>query len=164
MRTLTVTAAIAGSLVIAASALAVLPTQRSKFYGVTSEHAINGYKPAVTFTAPAGGLSLRNFVFETLGCFGSGRFPVGVDPFAESPWRVAKIPVANTGVYSAKVNATSTALDAGKLTATISGSFRSATVVTGKITFSQAQSGATCGPQTVRFMATTDRPKSLGPP
>jgi len=163
MRRLFVITAMAGSLVLAASALAVLPTQRSKFNGVTSEHAINGYKPTVTFTAPAGGRTLRNFVFETLGCFGTGRFPVGVDPFAEAPWRVAKIPVDKTGVYSAKVKATSTALDAGKLTATISGSFTSASKVTGKITFWQVQSGAECGPQTVKFTATTDRPTSLSP-
>ena len=45
---------------------------------------------------------LRNFVFETLGCFGSGAFPVGVDPYFESPWRVKAIPVNKKGVYSAK--------------------------------------------------------------
>lgn len=163
MRTLIVTAATAGSLVLAASALAVLPTQKAKFYGVTSEHAVNGYKAGVTFTAPAGGRTLNGFVFETLGCFGTGTFPVGVDPFAASPWRVAKIPVGKTGVYSAKVNATSTALNAGKLTATISGSFTSTKTMTGKITFSQDQLGATCGPQTVKFTASTERPNTLGP-
>ncbi len=164
MRRLIVTTTILGSLVFAASALAVLPSKRSKFSGVTSEHAVNGYKAAVTFTAPAGGRTLNNFIFETLGCFGSGQFAVGVDPFAEMPWRVASIPVGTTGVYSAKANATSTALNAGKMTATISGSFTSAKTVVGKITFSQAQDGATCGPQTVKFTATTGRADTLGPP
>ena len=137
MRRLIVTTALAGSLVLAPRRSPSSRPSASKFYGVTSEHAVNGYKPTVTFTAPAGGRTLTNFVFQTLGCFGTGQFPVGVDPFAAAPWRVAKIPVAKTGVYSAKVNATSTALDAGTLTATISGSFTSATEVTGKITFSQ---------------------------
>ena len=155
MRRLLVTTAIAGGLVVTASALAVLPTQRAKFSGVTSERPINGFRPTVTFTAPAGGRTLKNFVFQTLGCFGSGQFPVGVDPFFQSQWRVASIPVDTTGVYSAKVNATSPAPDAGRLTATISGSFKTATRAVGKITFSQVQSGAECGPQTVKFTATT---------
>jgi hypothetical protein len=168
MRRLMTATTIAASLVFAASAvasaLAVLPTQRSKFSGVTSEHAVNGYKGTVTFVTPAGGRTLKNFVFETLGCFGSGQFPVGVDPFAEMPWRVASIPVETTGVYlAAKVKATSTALDAGTMIATISGSFTSPQKVTGKITFSQDQQGATCGPRTLKFTAAVGTPPSSGP-
>jgi hypothetical protein len=156
MRNLIVTTAIAAGLIIAVSATAaVLPTQRAKFSGITSEHANNGYKPTVTFSTPAGGRTLRNFVFQTLGCFGSGRFPVGVDPFAISPWRVASIPVAANGVYSAKVKAIQLGQDAGELTATISGSFTSPQRVVGKIVFSQAHNGAECGPQTVKFAATS---------
>jgi hypothetical protein len=155
MRKLVVTTAILGSLVFAASALALLPTQRSKFNGQTSEHPINGYFATVAFTVPAGGSKLSNFNFETIGCFGVGQYPVGVDPFFETPWHVTAIPVSTKGVYSAKVAATSPASDAGKMTATISGSFMNAQKVTGKITFSQSQSGATCGPKTVTFSATT---------
>ena len=49
---------------------------------------------------------------------------------------------------------TSTAPDAGTMRATVTGSFTSATRATGKITFSQVQDGAECGPQTVKFAAT----------
>jgi hypothetical protein len=155
MRRLIVTTALVGSLVLAASALAALPAKRSIFKGVTSEHKVNGYKPTVQFTVPAGGRFLRNFVFQTLGCFGSGAFPVGVDPFIETPWRVKSVPVGKTGAYSATVKATSPTPDSGNLTATISGSFRGAKKVVGKIAFSQVQSGAECGPRTVKFIATT---------
>ena len=96
MRRLIVTTSAAAALVFAASALAVLPSQRSVFKGVTSEHAVNGFKPTIQFVAQPGG-KLTNFVFQTLGCFGSGQFPVGVDPFAEMPWRLPKITVPATG-------------------------------------------------------------------
>ncbi len=152
MRTGIVTATMVGTVILAASALAV-PTKPSVFMGVTSERPINGYKATVRFAAPAGRRVLRNFVFETLGCFGSGAFPVGVDPYFESPWRVKAIPVNKKGVYSAKVTATSPAADAGTLTATIKGSFRGTRKAIGKITFSQEQGGAECGPQTVKFTA-----------
>lgn len=161
MRRLIVSSAVAASLVLTASTFAALPSQKAKFNGVTNEHPINGYKATVTFTSPAGGRFLKNFVFQTLGCFGVGSFPVGVDPFIEMPWRVASIPVSTTGSYTLKASPTSTAPDAGKMVATISGSFTSASTITGKITFSQAQSGATCGPKTVKFTASTGNSDSL---
>ena len=61
------------------------------------------------------------------------------------------IPVAKTGAFSAKAKATLAARDAGKMIATITGSFTSTTKATGKLIFSQDQEGATCGPQTVKF-------------
>jgi hypothetical protein len=153
MRTEIVTAAMMGTVILTASALAVPAKPSVVFMGVTSERPINGYKATVRFAAPAGRRVLRNFVFETLGCFGSGAFPVGVDPYFESPWRVKAIPVNKKGVYSAKVTATSPAADSGTLTATIKGSFRGARKAIGKITFSQEQGGAECGPQTIKFTA-----------
>jgi hypothetical protein len=157
MRTAIVTAAMATAM-LAASTHAVGATKPSVFMGVTSERPINGYKATVRFTAPSGRRVMRNFVFETLGCFGSGAFAVGVDPYFESPWRVKAIPVNKKGVYSASVKATSPAADAGTLTATIKGSFRGARKAIGKITFSQEQSGAECGPQTIKFTAVVSRP------
>jgi hypothetical protein len=162
MRRAVVGTAVVVSLVMAAPATAVLPAKRSKFNGVTSEHAINGYRPTVTFTTPAGGRTLNNFVFETLGCFGSGQFAVGVDPFIENPWRVTKIAVGATGAYSVKVKPVGSSADAGTMTATITGSLN-ATTAAGKITFSQVQSGSDCGPRTVKFTATTGRPPSSSP-
>jgi hypothetical protein len=163
MRGLAVGTAVAVSLVLAASALAVLPSKRSKFNGVTSEHAINGYHPTVTFTAPAGGRTLTNFVFETLGCFGSGQFAVGVDPFIENPWRVTRIPVSAKGAYSAKVRPVGSSPDAGTMTATITGTFTSQTAAVGKITFSQVQDQADCGPRTLKFTVKTGRSASSSP-
>ena len=160
MRKLIVSTAAASALVFASSAFAVLPTQRSVFKGVTSEHAVNGYKPTIQFVAQPGG-RLTNVVFQTLGCFGSGQFAVGVDPFAESPWKLPKLTVPSTGTVTAKVAAKSPALDSGKMTVTFTGTFTSASKMTGKITFSQDQSGATCGPRTVKFTVSTNAPTSL---
>jgi len=163
MRRLIVTASAAAALVFAASALAVVPSQKSVFKGYTTEHAVNGFKPTIQFTAQPGGKTLTGFTFQTLGCFGSGTFPVGVDPFAEMPWRLPKITIPSTGTVTTKLNATSTALDAGKMAVTFTGTFTSSSKMTGKITFSQDQSGATCGPKTVKFTVSTNAPVSLGP-
>jgi hypothetical protein len=162
MRKLIVITATAAALVFAASAYSALPTQRTVFKGVTSEHAVNGYKPTIQFVAQPGG-RLTNVVFETLGCFGSGQFAVGVDPFAESPWKLPKLTVPKTGTLTAKVPAKSPALDSGNMTVTITGTFTSASKMTGKITFTQDQSGATCGPKTVKFAVSTNPVASLGP-
>jgi hypothetical protein len=162
MRRLILTISAAAVLVFTASALAVVPSHRSVFKGVTSEHRVNGYKPTIQFVAQPGG-KLTNFVFETLGCFGSGTFPVGVDPFAEAPWKLPRITVPKTGVVNAKVNATTNALDAGKMSVTVTGTFTSASKMTGKLTFSQDQSGATCGPKTVKFAVSTNAPSTLDP-
>ena len=163
MRRLIVTTSAAAVLVFAASALGILPSQKSVFKGYTSEHKVNGFKPTIQFTAQPGGRTLTNFVFQTLGCFGAGQFPVGVDPFAESPWRLPKLTVPATGTLTTKVNATSTALDSGKMTVTLTGTFTSSSKMTGKITFSQDQSGATCGPKTVTFAVSTNAPVTLSP-
>jgi hypothetical protein len=154
MRGLIVTATAVAAVVFATSALAVLPSQRTVFKGITSEHAVNGYKPTIQFTTLAGGRTIKFFTFQTLGCFGHGSFPVGTDPFIETPWRLPAIKVSPTGTYSAKLKATSPAPSAGKMVVTITGSFTSASKATGKLTFSQDQEGATCGPKTVKFAVT----------
>jgi hypothetical protein len=153
MRTLVVVTAIAATLVPAGSALAALPGSKASFSGVTSERPINGFRATITFKTSVGGRTMRSLVFQTLGCFGNGAFPVGVDPYAESAWHVVSIPVSATGVFSAKVSPTTTTPNAGKMTGTISGTFTTARAVTGKFVFSQVQSGADCGPKTVRFTA-----------
>ena len=75
MRRLIVITSAAAALVFAASALAVLPSQKSVFKGYTTEHAVNGFKPTIQFTAQPGGKTLTNFTFQTLGCFGYGHVP-----------------------------------------------------------------------------------------
>ena len=87
MRRLIVGTAVAVSLVMAASAMAILPAKRSKFNGVTSEHAINGYRPTVSFTAPAGGsdaqqLRLRDARLLRLGPVRRRRRPLHREPVA----------------------------------------------------------------------------------
>ena len=79
-----------------------------------------------------------------------------VDPFAETQWHFGPIPVSAKGAYSVKGKATTPITDAGTMTVAISGSFKDAQTVTGKITFSQNQEGATCGPRTVTFTATSN--------
>src|SRR5262249_41908933 len=126
--------------------------QKTVFKGVTSEHAVNGYKPTIQFTSLAGGRTIKFFTFQTLGCFGHGSFPVGTDPFVETPWRLPAITVSPTGTYTAKLKATSPAPDAGKMTVTVTGTFATAGKSTGKISFSQDDGqGSTCGPKTVKF-------------
>ena len=100
-----------------------VPGQKASFTGVTSERPINGFRATVTFKIGLGGRTVRSFVFQTLGCFGTGAFPVGVDPYAETSWHVTSIPIGATGVFAAKVVPTTTTPDAGKMTATISGTF-----------------------------------------
>jgi hypothetical protein len=155
MRRSIVTIAVLASFVLAGAALAALPTQRAVFKGVTSERAVNGYKPTLQFTAVNRGRTLKFFVFQTLGCFGHGSFPVGVDPFMETPWRLPQIPVSKAGTYSAKVKGTSTNPEAGTLMATVTGTFTSATTATGKITFTQDDGFSDCGPKTVKFTVTS---------
>ena len=162
-RFIVTTSAVAVLAFAATSAFAVVPSQRSVFKGVTSEHAVNGYKPTIQFVSQAGGKTITNFVFETLGCFGAGQFPVGTDPFAESPWRLPKLKVPANGILSTKVNATSPALDSGKMAVTVSGTFTSTSKMTGKLTYTQDQSGATCGPRTVKFSVSTNAPTTIGP-
>jgi hypothetical protein len=154
MRKLVVVAAFAGSLLLATSAFAVAPRARATFLGSTSEKAINGYRGTVSFKVASSGRQLSKFTFETLGCFGHGRFPAGVDPYAETPWVVPTIVAAKNGSFTlTKVKATSTNAMGAAIIATITVSFKSASAATGKIVYTMKQDGATCGPATIRFNA-----------
>jgi hypothetical protein len=158
MRILVAVTAALGGLAATGAASAVLPVGSKSFKGVTSERGINGFRADITFRTAPGSRSIRNFVFETIGCFGHGAFPVGVDPFADTVWRIATIPVSAKGILSAQVRPKTTRPDSGTMTATITGSFSSPTRLVGKVTFSQVQNGAECGPQTVKFAATVSAP------
>ena len=61
---------------------AALP-QKGAFAGKTSLRPINGFTDLVTFNACPRGKTLKKFTFGTLGCFGSGAFPVGTDPYGD---------------------------------------------------------------------------------
>jgi hypothetical protein len=152
MRPLVVITALLGALVLAASALAVMPRARASFTGVnSSEKPINGFRPTVTFRVSPNGRVLTNFEFQTLGCFGIGRFPAGVDPYAESTWRVKTVAVGRLGTFAAKVKPVLLFPDGTKMTATIAGTFAKPDQTTGTIIYRMSINGSVCGPRTLKF-------------
>jgi hypothetical protein len=162
MRKLAITLAVTTTLGLAAAAGAALPT-KGAFAGKTSLHRINGFSDVVTFNAASSGKTLKKFQFGTLGCFGNGAFPVGVDPYGD-PGALATIkaiPVTPKGTFltTAKTHLPgSTTLT----TAVIQGTFTSPTRVSGTISISQSANGDVCGPTKMRFTAVPGTPSSLG--
>ena len=163
MRKLAITLALSITLALAASALASLPTPGA-FAGKTSLRNVNGFPDVVTFVAVKSGLALRKFTFGTLGCFGTGAFPVGVDPYGmpASVGTVALIPLTRTGTFTLTATPKFVETDGIVTTAIIKGSVLSSTSVKGTITISQNQSGDKCGPTTMKFTAVPGTPESLG--
>jgi len=154
MRTLVVITALLGALVLAVSAFAVIPRARASFTGMNkSEKPINGFRPNVTFNVTANGRTLTKFEFETLGCFGIGRFPAGVDPYSESQWRVAKVPVGKLGNFNAVVRPVLLLPDGTKMVARIKGTFAKPDQTAGTITYTMSINGSACGPRTIKFNA-----------
>src|SRR5436189_2496295 len=84
---------------VAAAASAALPHPGARYTGPTSSKVVNGFGNTVTFLA--GSRSLKRFSFGTLGCFGYGTFPVGVDPYSTSLAQVQKlVPVTARGTFA----------------------------------------------------------------
>ena len=116
---------------------------------------VNGFGNTVTFLA--GSRSLKRFSFGTLGCFGYGTFPVGVDPYSTSLAQLPKaVPVTAKGTFA--VTASPASWSGGdsslKLKVTINGSFTSATAATGTIAISETGgNGGSCGPVKMTFTA-----------
>ena len=163
MRKLAITLAGLATLALAAVAYAALP-QKGPFAGKTGLHPINGFADLVTFTAAPNGKTLRKFTFGTLGCFGHGSYPVGTDPYAD-PTNTAlmkTIPVDANGTFTLKGVATLADPQGIVTTATVAGAFTSSSSVSGVITVSQTQNGDACGPQKMKFSATSGTPTSLG--
>jgi hypothetical protein len=163
MRKLAITLAGLTTLALAAAAYAALP-QKGPFAGKTGLHSINGFVDLVTFTASPNGKSLRKFTFGTLGCFGHGSYPVGTDPYAD-PTNTAlmkTIPVDANGTFTLKGIATLADPQGIVTTATVTGAFTSTSAVSGTITLSQTDNGDACGPQKMKFSATSGTPTSLG--
>ena len=101
MRKLAITLAVSSTLVLRPSPA---PRFRGKgaFAGTTSLHPINGFDDLVTFNASATGKSLKKFQFGTLGCFGTGAFPVGTDPYGapEATATIKSITVLPNGSFT----------------------------------------------------------------
>ena len=159
MRKLAITLALTTTLIAVAVSQAAIP-KAGPFAGKTSAKPINGFPDLVTFTAAKTGKSLTKFTFETLGCFGTGAFPVGVDPYGvpEAIAIMGTIPVTSTGSFLFTGKAKFNANDATPTTATIKGSFSSANAVSGTITITQVSSGDNCGPQAMKFTAVPGTP------
>jgi len=162
MRKLAITLAVPVALALAAIAGAALP-QKGAFAGKTSLRPINGFPDLVTFNAAIGGKTLKKFTFGTLGCFGTGAFPVGTDPYgaAEATATVKAITVTPKGTFlvtTKQMLPGSTTMT----TAVIQGAFTSPKTVSGTISISQSNNGDQCGPTKMKFKAEPGTPTSLG--
>jgi hypothetical protein len=163
MRKLALILASTTALVLVGSSLAALP-HRGNFTGKTTAHATNGFDDLVTFTASAGGRTLRNFQFGTLGCMGNGFFPVGVDPFeqAYTQGTINSVPVSTKGVVDLTTKPYFAETDNIVTSVTIKATFTSATAVNGTIAVSQSEHGSTCSANLMKFSAIPGTPASLG--
>jgi hypothetical protein len=162
MRKLAITLAVLVTLALAAIAGAALP-QKGAFAGTTSLRPINGFPDLVTFNAAIGGTTLKKFTFGTLGCFGTGAFPVGTDPYGapEATATVKAITVTPKGTFlvtTKQMLPGSTTMT----TAVIQGAFTSPKTVSGTISISQSNNGDQCGPTKMKFKAEPGTPTSLG--
>jgi hypothetical protein len=165
VRKLAIVLAAAAALLLTASALAVLP-QKGKFAGTTNLHG-NGFRDGVAFSVINNGKTLHNFRFGTLGCFGTGAFPVGVDPFAiaTSVGTVGTIPVTPKGTFAITTKPHFAETDGITTTAVITGAFTSKTAVKGTIVISQADNQKDkCGPTKMTFTASPGVPDDTSEP
>src|SRR5262249_42413417 len=142
----------------------VLPS-RGAFAGTTSLRPINGFNDIVTFNAASTGTSLKKFQFGTLGCFGTGAFPVGTDPYG-SPEALATLKTITVGPKGTFTVTSKQMLPGAEnntmTTAVITGTFTSPSKVNGTIAISQSSNGDVCGPTKMKFTAQPGTPSSLG--
>jgi hypothetical protein len=155
MRKLIIALVLTTTLSSAAAAAAALPHPGARYTGPTNSKLVNGFGNTVTFLA--GSRSLRGFSFGTLGCFGYGTFPVGVDPYATSLAQLAKVvPVTAKGTFAVTAAAANwSGGDAStKLKVTISGTFSSSSAAKGTIWVTETgANGGSCGPIKMTFVA-----------
>jgi hypothetical protein len=159
-RTVAGIAALLAPWAVVAGALAG-PAQPGKRYsGFTSERPVNGFHAPVTFRVSAGGARLMGFQFASQGCFGSGSPLRDVFKDRSKIERLATIKLSPSGRFSITA-AKSTFTVKGQTTVTrtnVSGHFRTAGLVTGRITYRQTftdtqTAGSTCGPLSFTFSA-----------
>src|SRR5436305_11395684 len=116
--------ALTTTLAAVSAAAGALPRSGARYTGPTNSKVVNGFGNTVTFLA--GSRTLKRFSFGTLGCFGYGTFPVGVDPYSTSLAQVQKlVPVTATGAFA--ITSTAASWSGGdattKLKVTINGTF-----------------------------------------
>jgi hypothetical protein len=137
-----------------AAASAALPHTGARYTGPTNSKVVNGFGNTVTFLA--GTRSLKRFSFGTLGCFGYGTFPVGVDPYSTSLAQLPKaVPVTAKGTFAVtSTPATWSGGDADtKLKVSVIGTFSSATAAKGTISVTETGANGSCGPVKMTFVA-----------
>jgi len=164
MRKHAITLAALLTLALAAAAGASLPA-KGPFAGKTSLRPINGFDDIVTFNAALTGKTLKKFQFGTLGCFGTGAFPVGTDPYGapEALATIRTITVLPNGTFTVtSKQALPGASNNTITTAVVQGKFTTPTAVSGTIAISQSSNGDTCGPTKMKFTAQPGTPSSLG--
>jgi hypothetical protein len=154
LRKLIVALAISTTLTAAAAAAGALPHAGARFTGPTSAKVVNGFGDSVTFVA--GTKSLKGFSFGTLGCFGYGTFPVGVDPYATSIAQLKAVPMTPKGTFA--ISSAPARYNAGdaqiKLFVSVSGQFSTSTAAKGTITIvEKGANGGSCGPIKMTFTA-----------
>jgi hypothetical protein len=155
VRKLIIALVLTTTLAAVAAASGALPHAGARYTGPTNSKVVNGFGNNVTFLA--GSKTLKRFSFGTLGCFGYGTFPVGVDPYSTSLAQLSKtVPVTAKGTFAAtSVPATwSGGDDTTKIKVTINGTFSSATAAKGTIWVTETgANGGTCGPVKMTFTA-----------
>ncbi len=142
-----------------AAAAAVMPHVGARYTGPTSAKVVNGFGDTVTFLT--GRTTLKRFSFGTLGCFGYGTFPVGVDPYGTSIAQLTKsVPLISTGISRGTFKIAPTiasyggADDSIKLKVAVVGQFSSPTSAKGIITLTETgANGGSCGPVKMTFTA-----------
>jgi len=142
-----------------AAAAAVMPHVGARYTGPTSAKVVNGFGDTVTFLT--GRTTLKRFSFGTLGCFGYGTFPVGVDPYGTSIAQLTKsVPLIATGTSAGTFKIAPTvatyggADDSIKLKAAVVGQFSTPTSAKGIITLTETgANGGSCGPVKMTFTA-----------
>jgi hypothetical protein len=155
VRKLTIALLLTTTLVAVAAAAAALPRSGARYTGPTNSKVVNGFGNSVTFLA--GSRTLKRFSFGTLGCFGYGQFPVGVDPYSTSLAQLPKlVPVTAKGTFA--VTSTPANWSGGdaatQLKVSLTGVFTSATAAQGTIWVSETgANGGKCGPVKMTFVA-----------
>jgi hypothetical protein len=163
VRKLLTALAMTTALVAVAAATGALPTTGARYSGLTSAKKVNGFQDSVTFVA--GTKTLKRLSFGTLGCFGFGQFPVGVDPYGTSLAQIGPVPMNAKGEFTiaSAVASWSGGDSSTKLLVSVTGKFVSKTSATGVIAVSEKSSnGGKCGPSKMSFTAKPGQIPSTG--
>ena len=87
---------------LAATALAAHPKPGKRYAGtITNVEKIEGFSAPVSFKVSSAATQLLSFTYGTTGCFGSGGFRTGVNPYTASDLiKVGAITLAHNGRFS----------------------------------------------------------------